>query len=269
MNKVVLITGASSGIGKATATVLLQAGYTVYGAARRLDKMIDIESIGVKVLSIDVADERSMIKGIQQIIDAEGRIDILINNAGFGSYGAVEDVPMNEARYQLEVNLFGLARLTQLVLPYMRKQQYGKIVNITSIGGRMATPLGGWYHASKFAVEGLSDSLRNEVRPFGIDVILIEPGGVKTEWADIAMNHLEEVSGHTAYSAITANAIKMSKNSAKGADPLEIAVLIKKAVAAKKPKARYVLGYMARPILFLKWLLSDSLFDKLIMSQLK
>jgi len=180
MKKIVLITGVSAGMGKETAKLLLEQGYMVYGAARRLDKMADIKALGVKILEMDITNDAALAEGIDTIIKAEGRIDVLINNAGFGSYGAVEDVPMSNARYQLEVNLFGTARLIQLVLPYMRKQRYGRIINISSIGGKFAGPLGGWYHASKFALEGLSDSLRNEVKPFGIDVVVIEPGGVKS-----------------------------------------------------------------------------------------
>lgn len=256
-------------MGKETVKLLLQAGYIVYGAARRMDKMSDIQSLGAKILSMDVADGASMVKGVQEIITAEGRIDVLVNNAGFGSYGAVEDVAISDARYQMEVNVFGLARLTQLVLPYMRKQHSGKIVNVTSIGGRMATPLGGWYHASKYAVEGLSDSLRNEVKQFGIDVILIEPGGVKTEWTDIAMNHLQEVSGNTAYKDLTASAIKMSKMADRGVAPGVIASLIKRSIEVKSPKARYVKGFMAKPIMFMKRWLSDGMFDRIIRSQLK
>ncbi|MES1160050.1 MAG: oxidoreductase, partial [Bacteroidota bacterium] len=194
MKKVVLITGASAGIGKETARLLAGSGYIVYGAARRVDKMADLRALGIKVLAMDVTDETSMKEGIDTLLKAEGRIDILVNNAGFGSYGAVEDVPLADARYQLEVNVFGTARLIQLVLPAMHQQQFGKIVNISSIGGRFATPLGAWYHASKFALEALSDSLRNEVKPFGIDVIVIEPGGVKTEWPGIAADNLLKVS---------------------------------------------------------------------------
>ena len=185
MSKIVLITGASSGIGKATAKLLLKKGYIVYGAARRLDKMKDLEQLGAKLLHMDLTDDSIMVSGIEEIITCEGRIDVLINNAGFGSYGAIEDVAIESARYQLEVNVFGAARLMQLVLPYMRKAQFGKIVNISSIGGKLANPFGGWYHASKFALEALSDSLRMEIKHFGIDVILIEPGGVKSEWSDI------------------------------------------------------------------------------------
>ncbi|MDR1115061.1 MAG: SDR family NAD(P)-dependent oxidoreductase, partial [Tannerella sp.] len=172
--KVVFITGASSGIGRATALLLAKHNYTVYGAARRIGRLTELESQGVKPVVMDVTDEISVSAAIDEVIGNEGRIDVLINNAGYGEYGAIEDVSMENARKQMDVNLFGLARVTQLVVPHMRKQKSGKIVNITSIGGKVATPMGGWYYASKFAVEGLSDSLRLEVRQFGIDVILIE-----------------------------------------------------------------------------------------------
>nr|WP_082856067.1 oxidoreductase [Mucilaginibacter sp. L294] len=270
MKKVVLITGASAGIGKETAAFLQKNGYIVYGAARRADRLKELEQLGVKTLAMDVTDDASMVKGIQDIIAAEGRLDILVNNAGFGSYGAVEDVTIEDARYQLEVNVFGAARLIQLALPYMRKQRFGKIVNISSIGGKFATPFGGWYHASKFAIEGLSDSLRNEVKSFGVDVIVIEPGGIKTEWGDIAMDSMRKVSGDTAYKNLVAkmdNSFKEIEDKIPG--PELIANLIKKAIEAKKPKARYAAGYMAKPVLFLRRLLSDGLMDKVIMSRMK
>ncbi|QHV95229.1 oxidoreductase [Spirosoma endbachense] len=268
MKKVVLITGASAGMGMETAKLLVQNGYIVYGAARRVDKMLEISKLGVKTIQMDVTDEDSVENGVAELMAAEGRIDVLINNAGFGSYGAIEDVSIREATYQLDVNLFGAARLIQLVLPYMRQQQSGKIVNISSVGGKMATPLGGWYHASKFALEGLSDSLRNEVKPFGIDVIVIEPGGVKSEWGEIAFASLMKVSGHTAYKTMAnkfADAFKATEG--KNPEPIIIAELIRKAIEARKPKARYIAGYMARPAIFMKKLLSDSLMDKVIMSQ--
>lgn len=270
MKQVVLITGASAGMGKETAQLLLESGYIVYGAARRIEMMKDLRALGAKILKMDVADELSLKAGVDQIIKEEGRIDILINNAGFGSYGAVEDVPLSDAKYQLEVNLFGLARLTQLVLPYMRSQKSGKIVNVTSIGGRMATPLGGWYHASKYAVEGLSDSLRLEVKRFGIDVILIEPGGVKTEWGDIATDSMQKISGATAYGGLVKSTAKITESSVKNAvDPIVIARLIKKAITVSKPKARYAAGYMSGLLLFMKRWLSDRMFDNIILSQLK
>jgi short-subunit dehydrogenase len=270
MKKVALVTGASAGIGKSTAETLLKDGYIVYGAARRVDKMDDIKKMGVITLKMDVANEASMVSGINDIIKAEGRIDVLVNNAGFGSYGAIEDVTMSDAKYQIEVNVFGLARLTQLVLPHMRAQNFGKIVNITSIGGKAAMPLGGWYHASKFAVEALSDSLRLEVRQFGIDVIVIEPGGIKTEWGNIAFNSMQKVSGNTAYEGWVQKSAKLFENSFdKASEPSLIANLIKRAITVKKPKARYHAGYMSGPLIFLKRWLSDSMFDKMILSQVK
>ncbi|OKS88760.1 oxidoreductase [Mucilaginibacter polytrichastri] len=270
MNKVALVTGASAGIGAETARLLASNGYTVYGAARRIDKMNDLIDAGIKTIAMDVSKDESIVNAIHQIIAEQGRIDVLVNNAGFGLYGAIEDVAIEDARYQMEVNVFGLARLIQLVLPHMRQERYGKIVNITSIGGKMATPLGGWYHASKFAVEGLSDSLRLEVKPFGIDVIIIEPGGVKTEWGNIAFAHAKEVSGKTIYQDLTVKAEGIyEKTAEKNVEPIEIAELIKTAIEADKPKARYVKGYLATPTLMAKKWLSDGLFDKIIMSQLK
>ncbi len=270
MKKVILITGASAGMGKEFAKSLLTDGHIVYGAARRLDKMEDIRLLGVKVLQMDVTDDASMFSGIDTIIKAEGRIDVLINNAGFGSYGAIEDVPISDAKYQLDVNVFGAARLIQLVLPHMREQHYGKIINISSIGGKITTPLGGWYHASKFALEGLSDSLRNEVSQFGIDVVVIEPGGVKSEWAGIAANNLVKISGHGAYqSLVNSFAAGLQDADAKSAEPGVIVDLVKKAIDAKKPKTRYSGGYMAKLALFMRKVLPDRIFDKMLMSQLK
>lgn len=270
MKKVALVTGASAGIGAATARLLAQSGYTVYGVARRVDKMAGLRDLGIKTIAMDVADDASMVKAVDHIIAEQGRIDVLVNNAGFGSYGAVEDVPMEDARYQLEVNVIGLARLCQLVLPHMREQHFGKIVNITSIGGKMATPLGGWYHASKFAVEGLSDSLRLEVKPFGVDVIIIEPGGVKTEWGGIAFDSAEKTSGHTVYGDLTRKAKSVfAKSEVNNVEPIVIAELIKDAIETKSPKPRYAKGYMAGIILRAKKWLSDSMFDKMIMSQMK
>jgi len=172
MQKVALVTGASSGIGKETAKLLVQAGYTVYGAARRVDKMQDLQAIGVKLLAMDVTDDASMVSGVATLLAAENRMDVLVNNAGYGSFGALEDVPLSEARYQFEVNIFGLARLTQLLLPTMRTQRSGTIVNISSIGGKLGEPHGAWYHATKHAVEGLSDSLRMELKQFNIKVVM-------------------------------------------------------------------------------------------------
>jgi NAD(P)-dependent dehydrogenase (short-subunit alcohol dehydrogenase family) len=270
MKQVILITGASSGIGKDFAKGLLQDGHIVYGAARRIEKMDDIKQLGAKVLEMDVTDDASMVKGVETIIKQEGRIDVLINNAGFGSYGAVEDVPLEDARYQLEVNVFGAARLIQLVLPQMRKQHYGRIINISSIGGKITTPLGGWYHTSKFALEGLSDSLRNEVEQFGIDVVVIEPGGIKSEWSGITADNMMKVSGNTAYKSLAEKFNKsLTTLDDKLPEPKVITDLVRKAINAKKPKTRYAGGYLAGPALFMRKLLSDRAFDKFIMGQFK
>src|SRR6516164_3306739 len=180
--KVALVTGASSGIGEATARQLAAAGFTVYAAARRTERMQQLTEAGIRPIAMDVTDDASMQTGVKTILNEQGRIDALVNNAGYGSYGALEDVPMSEARAQMEVNVFGAARLIQLVLPQMRQQRSGTIVNITSMGGKIYTPLGAWYHATKHALEALSDCLRMELKPFGINVVVIEPGGIRTEW---------------------------------------------------------------------------------------
>ena len=271
MKKVILITGASAGMGKEFARHLLKDGHIVYGAARRVDKMDDIKKLGVKVLEMDVTNDASMVKGVDAIIKVEGRIDVLINNAGFGSYGAIEDVAISDAKYQLDVNVFGAARLAQLVIPHMRKEHFGRIINISSIGGKMALPFGGWYHASKFALEALSDCLRNEVDQFGIDVVVIEPGGVKTEWGEIAVDNLLKTSGKSPLYGTLANKLANMLKSIedKVADPIVIVKLVQKAIAAKKPKTRYVGGYMAKLGLFMRSLLPDRTFDKVMMSQIK
>ncbi|MBD9232738.1 MAG: oxidoreductase [Rothia mucilaginosa] len=263
---VVLLTGASSGIGYDVAPLLARYGYTVYGAARRVEKIEELASEGVKALSMDVTDEVSMETAVQQIIDTEGRIDVLINNAGYGSYGAIEDVSIDEARHQFEVNLFGLARLTQLVLPHMRAQGSGRILNISSMAGRITLPLGAWYHATKYALEAFSDALRMEVEEFGIDVIIIEPGDVKTPWGLIAADHLQESSRNGVYAAqaqrVAANMRKLYSPSSNLSEPKVISHTILRALEARLPKTRYLVGFGAKPSVFLHTVLPDRLFDK-------
>lgn len=267
---VILVTGASAGMGKEFAKELLADGHIVYGAARRVEKMDDIKQAGVKVLAMDVTDEVSVTSGVEKILKAEGRIDVLINNAGFGSYGAIEDVPIADAKYQLDVNVFGAARLIQLVLPGMRKQRFGKIINISSIGGKISMPLGGWYHASKFALEAMSDALRNEVAQFGIDVVVIEPGGIQSEWGGISMDNLMKISGGTVYEPMAKSVSKsFNEIDSKVPGPKVIVDLVKKAISAKRPKTRYSGGFMAGPILFMRKILSDKMFDRVLMSQIK
>ncbi|QEN86096.1 oxidoreductase [Labrys sp. KNU-23] len=263
-NKVAVVTGASSGIGESTALKLKDLGYTVYGVARRVDRMQHLVMSGIQILSMDVTDDVSMQTGIEKIIAGAGRIDVLVNNAGYGSYGAVEDVPMEEARAQFDVNVFGAVRLIQLILPHMREQRSGTIVNITSMGGKIHTPLGAWYHGTKFALEAISDCLRMEVQPFGIDVVVIEPGGIKTEWAGIAARKLRKTSGASPYAA-QANAMAESmvgEASVKRQSPPQIiADTIAKAVTSSMPKTRYATGFGAKPMIFMRGILSDRAFD--------
>lgn len=261
MNKVVLITGASAGIGESIAQTLLQHNFTVYAAARRTEKMQPLAAAGAKLISLDVTSEPSMLAAVQQVLSQSGRIDVLINNAGYGAYGAMEDVPLEVARLQMEVNLFGLARMTQLVLPAMRAQHSGTIVNISSIAGKIAMPLSAWYHTSKFAVEGLSDCLRMEVRPFGIRVVLIEPGSIATEFGGIATEAMEKTSGHTAYAEQTKKILRLFSSFKRAQPPQVVADAVLKAVTAKDPKTRYVMGGGARPLLLLRKLLPDKAFD--------
>lgn len=270
MAKIVLVTGASAGIGKATAIYLAQNGYTVYGAARKTEKMQDLKPYGIQPVFLDVTKEESLGACVEQILKEAGSIDILINNAGSGYYGALEDMPMSDAKYQLEVNVFGVARLIQLVLPIMRKNNYGKIVNISSVGGKVTLPMGAWYHASKFAIEGLSDALRKEVKSFGVDVIVIEPGGTKSEMTGLGIEYLSRVSGNTVYSSLAKSVIKMYTAVEKdAADPIVIAKLIKHGIEANHPRTRYVGASGAKMLLFFRKILSDKMFDKMVMSQMK
>jgi NAD(P)-dependent dehydrogenase (short-subunit alcohol dehydrogenase family) len=263
---VALITGASSGMGRDFALRLLREGYVVYGAARRVDRMQDIVSAGAVSLAMDVTDDTSMVAGVETVIRDHGRIDVLINNAGYGQYGAIEDVPIDLARRQMEVNLFGLARLTQLCLPHMRARKSGRIFNISSIGGKIYTPLGGWYHASKFALEGWSDVLRNEVRPFGIDVVVIEPGGIQSEWSGIASQEAERLSANGTYARLVSGFTRAQKGMRRAPPPAVISDLIVKALKSRRPKTRYTAGLMARPLLLLRRWLSDRMMDRLIMT---
>ncbi|RDI33184.1 oxidoreductase [Lentzea flaviverrucosa] len=267
--KVALVTGASSGIGEATAVELHKAGYTVYAAARRVQRMEGLAAQGIRVLEMDVTRDESMVEGVKQVIAEAGRIDVLVNNAGYGSYGAVEDVPLDEARYQFEVNVFGLARLVQLVSPHMREAGRGRIVNVSSIGGRIYEPLGAWYHSTKFAVEGFSDSLRLELKPFGIDVVVIQPGGIKTEWGGIAVENLKKTSGGGAYAGQVEQLSGVFSQMDRASEPKVIADVIVKAARARRPRTRYAAGFGARPILFARRVLSDRAFDALFLGAMR
>lgn len=267
--KVVLITGASSGIGYATAELLAKNGYKVYAGARRIEKMAPLKAFGVVPLHLDVTDEESAKNVIETIIKAEDHIDVLFNNAGYGSYGPIEEVSIEEAQKQLDVNVLGVARMSQLVLPYMRVQNEGRIIVTSSVGGRVTSYLGGWYHVSKFAVEALSNSIRMDVADFGIQVSIIEPSGVLTEWGDIAADHLEASGKNTAYQKVTKQVADYyhqmyKKKSALVNDPKNIALIVKKAIEATKPKTRYQDTLPAKMSVLMSRLLPDKLLDKIM-----
>lgn len=268
MQKVVLITGASAGIGKCTALEFIRAGHIVYGAARRVHKMDDIRAAGGYALELDARRPESLEQAISTIIAEQGRIDVLVNNAGTVLHGAAEDVPMDLARDQFEVNVFAPARLAQLVLPHMRQQGSGTIVNVSSIGGEIALPLGCWYYATKHALEAYSDTLRMEVEPFGINVVIIQPGIVKTEFEDHTAQDLREMSGATAYGemaeAMAQRAEAQLGENSQGSDPGVVATAILEAAEAGRPETRYAVGWMADKLLELNRTLPDRDFDKLV-----
>lgn len=265
--RVALVTGASSGIGLDTARYLAEAGFVTYAAARRVDRMAALRAHGVRVLPLDLTDDASIQACAETIRSESGGVDVLVNNAGYGAYGALEEVPLAEARRQFEVNLFGLARLTQLVIPYMRERRWGRIINVSSIGGVMATPYGGWYHATKFALEGYSTALRQELAPFGIGVAVIRPAGTQSEWGQIATASLQRVSGSGPYRAAVGalmEAFSKGAGSPRMVVPASaIAELIRRAATDARPRTVYAPG-LARVFLFVRWLLSDRAHDALL-----
>jgi len=262
--KVVMITGASSGIGADIAMRMASAGYAVYAGARRVDRMRELEAAGINISELDVTSAASIASFVQGVLEQEEKIDILINNAGYGSYGAVEDVDIEEARRQFEVNLFGLAAMTNAVLPSMRSNRSGTIIHMGSVGGKLWSVLGGWYQASKYALEGLADCTRNELRPFGIHVVLLEPGGIKSEWRENVMSSIQKTSGNGPYSAIATAANSFFEGAASlEAQPKVVSDLILKVCSSDNPKPRYVVPTNAKIMLVLKALLTDRFFDKI------
>ena len=267
--KVILITGASSGIGYDTAAALAQQGHKVYAAARRMEKMEPLRQQGATPIRMDVTDEASIKEGLKTVMEAEDRIDVLINNAGYGYFGAIENVSMEEARRQLEVNVFGLALLCQLVLPIMRSQGSGRIINTSSVAGKSVLYFGGWYHVTKYSVEAFSDALRIEMQPFGIDVVMIEPGGIKTEWGHIAADHLAESSKGTAYEETGLQEAKnfhWMYNTNYLSQPSVVTKTMVKAVNSRRPRARYRTGAFANTIVFFHWLLPTRWWDAVVRS---
>ena len=262
--RVALITGASSGIGRAAARLFAQQGYVVYAAARRVDSMAGLDAHGVY---LDVTDKESCESCIRQIVQREGHIDVLVNNAGYGEYGPVTTMDLERARAQLEVNLFGAVRMAQLAAAHMGR--HGRIINVSSAGGRAVTYLGGWYHAAKYALEAVSDAMRMELSGRGIDVVLIEPGGVRSAWGAIAADHLQASGAGTAYEA-ACDSVAAVYRAVYRADnrvltsPDVVARRIVRAAAARRPRTRYLFGFGARALVLLHAVLPNRAFDRLM-----
>lgn len=270
--QIALVTGASSGMGKVIAQQLIKDGLKVIVAARSVEKMTDLKAQGAQVLALDISKEESITAAVAEIEAKFGGVDVLVNNAGFGLYGAVEDVPLADARYQFEVNLLGLARLTQLLLPAMRAKGAGKIINITSMGGKIYTPLGAWYHATKHALEGWSDCLRIELADKGIQVVIIEPGIIRTNFGNVLSSNLRKQIGRSAYSELAkkvADSTDRYTEKNLGSPPEVIASAVLKAVKARRPKIRYVAGQYAKMTIFIRKWFGDCVYDKMLMAMLK
>lgn len=266
-----LVTGASSGMGKSIAKRLIADGYLVYVAARSIDRMTDLEKLGAIALRMDISSDEDIVAAVAAITARCCGVDVLVNNAGCGLYGPVEEIQLDEARYQFEVNVFGTARLTQLLMPAMRARGKGTIVNITSMGGKIYTVLGAWYHATKHALEGWSDSLRLEAEPFGICVVVIEPGLIETGFGTAAAQGLLERSANGPYAKMAQSvAASMDRSYGKGmgTDPEVIADVMSKAVRSARPKTRYAAGKYARLMIGVRKWFGDRAFDRLIRSQM-
>jgi NADP-dependent 3-hydroxy acid dehydrogenase YdfG len=272
-SKAVLITGCSSGIGHATAARLADAGWKVYATARRPETLAELKGRGCETLALDVTDEASMRAAVDAVVRAEGAVGVLINNAGYSQSGAVEAVPMDEARRQFETNVFGLLRMCQLVLPGMRAQRWGKVVNISSMGGRLTFPGGGLYHATKYSVEAISDALRFEVRGFGVDVVLIEPGLITTNFGEVASASVQTASDGGAYADFNRKVATLTEDAYKGpmaklgAGPDAVAKTIVRALRSRRPKARYPITASARLMINQRRLMPDRLWDLLMRTQ--
>ncbi|WP_433384590.1 oxidoreductase [Actinoplanes sp. CA-142083] len=265
MARVAIVTGASAGIGAATSRLLHDRGFRVYAAARRSERMAPLAALGVHTVRADVTDEADLRALVDRVVTESGRIDVLVNNAGYGSFGALEDVPLDEARRQFEVNVFAAARLCQLVLPHLRARGQGRIINVSSVGARMYQPLGGWYHSTKYALEGLSDCLRVELRPLGIQVVMIQPGGIDTEFPRVAGERLLASSGDGAYADYARRYAASLTSQAKGiSSPTVVARAIARAATARRPRARYAVGRGAKAALAARWLLPDRAYDRVL-----
>jgi NAD(P)-dependent dehydrogenase (short-subunit alcohol dehydrogenase family) len=270
-----LVTGCSSGIGRAVALALHDAGHAVYATARRPESIKDLGDAGLGVLALDVTDEASMVAAVDRVVADHGAVGVLVNNAGYGLQGTIEEAPLDSVRQQFETNVFGLVRLTQLVLPGMRGQGWGRIVNVGSMGGRFTFPGGGYYHASKHAVEAISDALRLEVAPFGVRVSLVQPGPVRTEFAGTAIGTLDEgepqAGANQAYAEFHRDlearfAETYDESSSRNPSVDDVAKAVLRAVSSEHPRARYAVGLLAKTLITGRRLLPDPAWDRLIRS---
>ena len=271
-SRAVLITGCSSGIGAATASRLAKAGWPVYATARRPETLAALEADGCRTLALDVVDEASRQAAVDAVVAAEGAVGVLVNNAGYSQSGAVESVPDDRVRAQFETNVFGPLALCRLVLPGMREQGWGKIVQLSSMGGKLTFPGGGLYHATKHAVEAISDALRFEVKRFGVDVIVIEPGLITSGFSDAAVRGLGTASAaHGPYDEFNRAVGEASRDvyekgllSKLGGPPEAVAERIEDALNAKRPRARYTVTPSARALLTLRAVLPDRGWDAMV-----
>jgi NAD(P)-dependent dehydrogenase (short-subunit alcohol dehydrogenase family) len=273
-SRAALITGCSTGIGRATAIHLAAKGWPVYATARRPESIVDLQAKGCKTLALDVCDESSMRAAVDAVEQAEGAVGVLVNNAGYGLEGCFEEAPMDEVRRQFETNVFGLTRMCQLVLPGMRRQRWGRIVNVSSVGGKLTLPGGAFYHATKHAVEALSDAMRFELAGFGIDVVVIEPGPIKTEFGNTAIANVHRVkqdgSPYAAFNAAVAGKIHEAFDgwmSVAAGMPEDVAKAIERAISASRPRTRYPITAAARTMMFLRRWLPDRGFDGFLRTQ--
>ena len=274
MESVALVTGCSSGIGLETAISLAREGHFTYATMRNmkksgdLDKIVHDEDLPIKILELDVDDEESVDNTIAKIMEEKGRIDTLVNNAGWGMWGTVEDVSIEEFKQQFETNFFSIIRMIQKVAPIMRKQKSGNIVNVSSVAGRIGFPVSPAYISSKFALEGLSECLRFELGPFGINVIIIEPGVIKTNFFD-SMKMAKKSNSDSVYNEITSKVVSGVKMMAEmGTDPKEVADTIIKSINAENPLPRYIVGNDAMMFLESKKMKTDIEFENYIKKEL-
>jgi NAD(P)-dependent dehydrogenase (short-subunit alcohol dehydrogenase family) len=272
VSKAVLITGCSSGIGWATAKRLSEVGWRVYATARNVEKTTPLEESGCRLLPLDVTDEDSMRRAVEEVEREEGAVGVLVNNAGYSQSGAVEAVPIEKVRAQFETNVFGLARMCQLVLPGMRRQGYGRIVNVSSMGGKLTFPGAGYYHASKHAVEAISDALRFEMEGFGIKVSVIEPGLIRTGFANAAVGSMDgpESGPYAGFDEAVAKATtenyEQGPFSRLAGEPEAVAEAIEHALSARNPRSRYAVTPSAHLFLGLRRLLPDGAWDAVLKS---